>query len=91
MPADAVWALEIVPHDQDVDPRARAARQALADLGAGGVGVRHGRLYVLAAPQSPELTQAALALCLDPILAESCPGELAHSGEGWVIERLKME
>ncbi|MDF2762639.1 MAG: hypothetical protein K0S83_1373, partial [Thermomicrobiales bacterium] len=24
MSADAVWALEVVPHDQDVDPHARA-------------------------------------------------------------------
>ena len=34
MSAEAVWALEIVPHDQDVDPHARALRQILSDLGA---------------------------------------------------------
>ena len=33
MSADAVWALEVVPHDQDVDPHARALRQILATSG----------------------------------------------------------
>ena len=52
MSADAVWALEVVPHDQDVDPHARALRQILCDLGTHPAGVTHGRLYLVAGPQS---------------------------------------
>ena len=88
MPAEAVWALEIVPHDQAVDARTRALRQVLGDLGAHADLVSHGRLYLLDAPESPELTNAALALCLDPVIADACPGDVSRGGDGWVIEVL---
>jgi phosphoribosylformylglycinamidine synthase len=88
MPAQAVWALEIVPHDQTVDARARALRQVLSDLGVHAHDVTHGRLYLLDAPRSPDLMKAALDLCLDPIIADACPGESLRGGDGWVIEVL---
>jgi phosphoribosylformylglycinamidine synthase II len=86
MSADAVWALEIVSHDQDVDSHARALRQILRDLGTHRAGVTHGRLYLLKGCPSPQLHAAVVDLCLDPILGEAHPG--VSSDEGWFIEVL---
>src|SRR5688572_16754032 len=88
MSADAVWALEVVPHDQVVDPHARAFRQILFDLGTHPAGVTHGRLYLVAGPQSARLHAAVRDLCLDPIIAE--PGLVAFPcpDEDWLIEIL---
>jgi phosphoribosylformylglycinamidine (FGAM) synthase PurS component len=70
MPEDAVWALEIVPHDQLTDPHARTFEQVLYDLGSRPASVAHGRLYLFRGSSSPQLEQAAIKLCLDPVVAE---------------------
>src|SRR4051812_5246468 len=88
MSADAVWALEVVPHDQDVDPHARALRQILCDLGTHPAGVTHGRLYLVAGPQSPRLHEAVRALCLDPMIAEPRMVALPTPDDDWLIEIL---
>jgi phosphoribosylformylglycinamidine synthase II len=87
MSADAVWALEVVPRDQDVDPHARALRQILNDLGTHHAGVTHGRLYLIAGPQSARLHAAVRDLCVDPVLAEPQVA-FPHSNDGWLIEIL---
>jgi phosphoribosylformylglycinamidine synthase subunit PurSL len=87
MSADAVWALEVVPHDQDVDPHARALRQILCDLGTPPAGVTHGRLYLVAGPQSPRLHAAVHDLCVDPVIAEP-RGGITPSTDDWLIEIL---
>src|SRR5688572_10104913 len=90
MSAEAVWALEVVPHDQEVDPHARALRQILSDLGTHPVGVTHGRLYLIAGPQSARLHAAVRDLCVDPVIAE--PGLAAIPSptpdDDWLIEIL---
>src|ERR671916_3539923 len=88
MSADAVWALEVVPHDQDVDPHARALRQILRDLGAHPVGVTHGRLYLIAGPQSTRLHAAVRDLCVDPVIAKSRVVAFPSADDGWLIEIL---
>src|SRR5215210_3900649 len=70
MSADAVWALEVVPYDQDVDPHARALREILSDLGTHPTGVTHGRLYLVSGPQSPRLHEAVRDRCVDPVIAK---------------------
>ena len=70
MPTDAVWALEIVPHDQSNDPYARTLQQVLHDLGSHPA-ITHGRLYLFQGSHSPQLEQAARKLCLDPIVADA--------------------
>src|SRR5215212_9119686 len=90
MSADAVWALEVVPQDQDVDPHARALRQILCDLGTHPTGVTHRRLYLVAGPQSPRLHAAVRDLCVDPAIAE--PGGVSiprpDDEDHWLIEIL---
>jgi phosphoribosylformylglycinamidine synthase subunit PurSL len=90
MSADAVWALEVVPHDQDVDPHARALRQILCDLGTHPAGLIHGRLYLIAGPQSSRLHAAVRDLCVDPVIAESRSVSLplADGDDHWLIEIL---
>src|SRR5215207_4094025 len=88
MSADAVWALEVVPHDQDVDPHARALRQILHDHGTHQSGVTHGRLYLVAGPQSARLHAAVRDLCVDPIIAEPRLVAFPPSDDGWLIEIL---
>jgi phosphoribosylformylglycinamidine synthase len=88
MSADAVWALEVVPHDQDVDPHARALRQILCDLGTHPTGVTHGRLYLVAGPQSARLHAAVRDLCLDPIIAEPSLVPFPSHDDEWLIEIL---
>jgi phosphoribosylformylglycinamidine synthase len=90
MSADAVWALEVVPHDQDVDPYARALRQILCDLGTHPAGVTHGRLYLIAGPQSPRLRTAVHDLCVDPVIAETRGVSFPHPDDDdhWLIEIL---
>src|ERR671911_724867 len=87
MSADAVWALEVVPHEQDVDPHARALQQILHDLGTHPAGVTHGRLYLVAGPQSPRLNAAVRDLCVDPIIAE-LRGGATPPFDDWLIEIL---
>src|SRR5687768_6014880 len=88
MSADAVWALEVVPHDQDVDPHARALRQILHDLGTHPIGVTHGRLYLVAGPQSARLHAAVRDLCVDPVIAQSRLVAFPSPDDGWLIEIL---
>jgi phosphoribosylformylglycinamidine synthase subunit PurSL len=88
MSADEVWALEVVPHDQDVDPHARALRQILFDLGTHPTGVTHGRLYLVAGPQSPRLHQVVRDLCLDPVLTEPRLAASPSADDDWLIEIL---
>src|SRR5215207_3394634 len=88
MSADAVWALEVVPHDQDVDPHARALRQILDDLGPHPAGVTHGRLYLIAGPQSARLHAAIRDLCGDPVIAESKVVTFSRPDDDWLIEIL---
>ncbi len=88
MSAQAVWAFEIVPHDQGVDPQARALRQILHDLGAHPAGVTHGRLYLISGSQSSQLHAAVENLCLDSVIADSRPVESALPNDGWLIEIL---
>ena len=88
MSADAVWALEIIPHDQGVDPQARALRQILHDLGVHLAGVTHGRLYLISGPQSPQLHAAVEKLCLDAIIADSRMAVSATPDDDWLIETL---
>jgi phosphoribosylformylglycinamidine synthase subunit PurSL len=88
MSADAVWALEVVPHDQDVDPHARALRQILHDLGTHQAGVTHGRLYLVAGPQSARLHAAVRDLCVDSVIADSRVVEFPPSDDDWLIEIL---
>ena len=88
MTAHAVWALEVVPHDQEVDPHARALRRILRDLGAHQAGVTHGRLYLIAGRQLPRLQAAARTRCLDPVLADAWPVDGACHDDGWLIEIL---
>ncbi len=88
MSSDAVWALEIVPHDQEVDPQARALRQILHDLGAPPAGVTHGRLYLIAGPQLDAFHAAATNLCLDPVLADARAIENDRDLVGWIVEVL---
>ena len=87
MSADVVWAFEVVPHDQDVDPHARALRQILCDLEVHPAGVTHGRLYLIAGPQSPRLHAAVRDLCVDPAIAGPRGGALPLSDD-WLIEIL---
>src|SRR5918995_886815 len=87
MSADAVCALEVVPYDQDVDPHARALREILCDLGTHPAGVTHGRLYLVAGPQSPRLNAAVRDLCVDPIIAE-LRGGATPPFDDWLIEIL---
>src|SRR5687768_6715042 len=88
MSAEAVWALEIVPHDQGVDSQARALRQILQDLGTHHPGVTHGRLYLISGPRSSQLHTAAENLCLDAVIADSRPAESALPDDDWLIEIL---
>ncbi|MBA2598061.1 MAG: phosphoribosylformylglycinamidine synthase subunit PurL [Chloroflexia bacterium] len=88
MSAHAVWALEIVPNDQAVDPHTRALAQILHDLGRRHPGVTHGRLYLISGEQSPQLQQLVRNLCLDPVIAEARSGTRSHADEGWLIEIL---
>jgi phosphoribosylformylglycinamidine synthase len=83
-----VWALEIVPHDQMVDPHARALRQILHALGAPSDRVTHGRLYLIFGPNSSELRAATRQRCLDPVIADAWPGDIPRFDDGWVIEIL---
>src|SRR5215207_5209319 len=88
MSADEVWALEVVPRDQDVDPHARALRQILFDLGSHPAGVTHGRLYLVAGPQSSRLHEAVRNLCLDSIIADPSLMAIPLRDDGWLIEIL---
>ncbi|MCC2629519.1 MAG: phosphoribosylformylglycinamidine synthase, partial [Thermomicrobiales bacterium] len=88
MSADAVWALEVVPHDQDVDPHARALREILRDLGTHLSGVTHGRFYLVAGPQSTRLHAAVRDLCLDPIIAGPRLMTFPSQDDEWLIEIL---
>src|SRR5215211_5244337 len=88
MSADAVWALEVVHHDQDVDPHTRALRQILRDLGMHPAGVTHGRLYLIAGPQSARLHEAVRDLCLDPVIAEPRLVAFPPQDDEWLIEIL---
>ncbi len=90
MSADAVWALEVVPQDQDVDPHARVLRQILCDLGTHPAGVTHGRLYLVAGPQSPRLHAVVRDLCVDPVIAEPRGVSFPHPDDEyhWLIEIL---
>jgi phosphoribosylformylglycinamidine synthase len=88
MSADAVWALEVVPNDQDVDPHARALRQILDDLGVHPASVTHGRLYLVAGPQSARLHAAVCELCVDPVIAEPRTMAFPHHDDDWLIEIL---
>ena len=88
MTAKAVWALEIIPVDQRVDPHTRALRSILRDLGAHPLGVTHGRLFLFNGDESVALRESARALCLDPIIATATPTEPSWSRNGWVIEIL---
>src|SRR5215213_8622327 len=88
MSADAVWALEVVPHDQDVDPHARALREILRDLGTHPAGVTHGCLYLVAGPQSTRLHEAVCDLCLNPVIAEPRLVAFPPQDDEWLIEIL---
>jgi phosphoribosylformylglycinamidine synthase len=88
MAVDAVWALEIVPRDQGVDPRARALRQIMEDVGAPASGVTYGRLYVIAGPRSTPLEDAVHGLCLEPVLARAVSADAPVDAPGWVIDVL---
>jgi phosphoribosylformylglycinamidine synthase subunit PurSL len=90
MSADAVWALEVVPHDQDVDPHARALRQILCDLGTHPAGVTHGRLYLVAGSQSARLHAAIRDLCVDPVIAgpRGVSDPRPDDDDHWLIEIL---
>src|SRR5918997_651924 len=88
MSADAVWALEVVSHDQDVDPHARALQQILQDFGTHPVGVTHGRLYLIAGPQSARLHAAVRDLCVDPIIARPRLMAFPSPDDDWLIEIL---
>lgn len=83
-----VWALEIVPFDQEIDSHARTLRRILHDLGARSNDVTHGRLYILQSitEQREAVTNAAIALALDPVLARIAPCEPEASASGWIIE-----
>lgn len=87
MSADTIWALEIVPRDQSVDPHTRNLGQILDDLGASCVPIEHARLYLLSGTLSPALRTATIDLCLDPIIATVGPCE-SVAAEGWIIEVL---
>ncbi|MGH2617056.1 MAG: hypothetical protein ACRDJC_17615, partial [Thermomicrobiales bacterium] len=88
MTAKAVWALEIIPVDQPVDPHTRALRQILRDLGVHPRDVTHGRLYLISGCETAELRAAVQALCLDPVIA-SIPADGGNrSDDGWLIEIL---
>jgi phosphoribosylformylglycinamidine synthase len=88
MTADAVWALEIVPRDQEIDPHARALRRILRDLGAHRAGVTHSRLYLIAGIQNPQLHAATRARCLDSVLADAWPADRVRDDDGWLIDVL---
>ncbi len=88
MSADAVWALEIVPHEQEVDPHARSLRHILTGLGVDAPQVRHTALYLLQASRSPEIERIATLLCLNPVLAVARDGAAPDPDATWVIEVL---
>jgi phosphoribosylformylglycinamidine synthase subunit PurSL len=88
MPAAAVWAVEIVTRDGAADPHASALRQVLCDLGVPACRVSHGRLYLLQADPTPELETAVIALCRDPVLASTRPGNAVTTEGSWIIEIL---
>jgi phosphoribosylformylglycinamidine synthase len=88
MSADAVWALEIVPNEQEVDPHARSLRHILTSLGVDAPQVRHSALYLLQAPHSPQLKRTATLLCLNPVLAVARDGATHDADALWVIEVL---
>ncbi|MDF3040882.1 MAG: phosphoribosylformylglycinamidine synthase subunit, partial [Thermomicrobiales bacterium] len=88
MTAKAVWALEIIPVDQRVDPHTRALRSILRDLGVHPPGVTHGRLYLFQGDEFVALREAARTLCIDPVLASVATDETSSPRDGWVIEIL---
>ena len=83
-----VWALEIVPFDQEIDSHARTLRRILHDLGARSSDVTHGRLYILQATplQREAVSSAAITLALDPVLAHVAPCEENPVSPGWIID-----
>ncbi|MCA9880410.1 MAG: hypothetical protein KC442_21590, partial [Thermomicrobiales bacterium] len=88
MSADAVWALEILPNEQEVDPHARTLRHILTGLGIDAPQVRHSLLYLLQSPRTRDIERAATRLCLNPILATARDGAAADTAAHWVIEVL---
>lgn len=88
MSADAVWALEIVPNEQEVDPHARALRHILTGLGVDAPQVRHSGLYLLQAPRLTDIERTAKLLCLNPVLAVARDGAAHDLRAHWVIEVL---
>lgn len=88
MSADAVWALEILPNEQEVDPHARSLRHILAGLGVDAPQVRHGALYLVQGPRTTQTQRIATLLCLNPVLAVARDGANADPDALWVIEVL---
>jgi phosphoribosylformylglycinamidine synthase II len=88
MSADAVWALEIVPNEQEVDPHARSLRHILTGFGVEVPQVRHSALYLLQAERFPEIERTATRLCLNPVLATARDGAVPDPGARWIIEVL---
>ena len=88
MSADAVWTLEILPNEQEVDPHARNLRHILTRLGVDAPQVRHSALYLLQAPRSPEIERTATLLCLNPVLASARDGAVRDPNAHWIIEVL---
>jgi phosphoribosylformylglycinamidine synthase len=88
MSADAVWALEIVPNEQEVDPHARSLRHILIGLGVDAPQVRHSALYLLQTSRSPEIERIATLLCLNPVLATARDGATPDLDARWIIEVL---
>jgi phosphoribosylformylglycinamidine synthase II len=88
MSADAVWALEIVPNEQEVDPHARSLRHILTRLGVDAPQVRHSALYLLQAARSPDIERTATLLCLNPVLARARDGATPDPDAHWIIEVL---
>ena len=88
MSADAVWALEIVPNEQEVDPHARSLRHILTGFGVEAPQVCHSALYLLQAARSPELERTTRILCLNPVLATARDGSSPDPAAHWIIEVL---
>ncbi|MFT4039429.1 MAG: phosphoribosylformylglycinamidine synthase subunit PurL [Thermomicrobiales bacterium] len=88
MSADAVWALEIVPNEQEVDPHARVLRHILTGLGVDAPQARHSALYLLQRSHSEAIERAVTALCLNPVLATARVAGADDADARWIIEVL---
>ncbi|MCC6315616.1 MAG: phosphoribosylformylglycinamidine synthase subunit PurL, partial [Thermomicrobiales bacterium] len=80
-----MWLLEVGRRDWRADPKRAAFCRILDDIGIPSAAAQCRRLFVVSAPQTPELEAAVVALCADPLLTERCSRPVDGR---WVIDVL---